>query len=224
MSGVNRIMLNNDMVFIDRNSYNQIWSVVINPTMEDYANRFSDIAIAHNAQEVIWQEYVKFNRHCKTQYMEDAGGKIDRHKVCACYMYAIVKANVMSCKLADSDTEQRYLALNENLAITVGMSLLRAFVLASIDSSEELSVEQKELYKSRIVGGIIFPACNHGVYRDNFASELHYSNLEQNYNILSLANTLFLLEIHTLETEVVHKQVKENGKKTKKKENKVERK
>lgn len=212
-----------DGIFMDRNSYNQIWSVVIKPTMEDYANRFSEIAIAHNAQEVIWQEYMKFNQHCKVQYMEDAGGKIDRHKVCACYMYAIVKANTMSCKLADSDTEQRYLALNENLAITVGMSLLRAFVLASIDSSEELSNEQKILYKSRITNGIIFPACNHGVYRENFASELHYSDLERNYNILSLANTLFLLEIHTLETEVVHKQGKKEKiprKKRKKKSNK----
>lgn len=210
MSGVNSIMLNNDGIFMDRNSYNQIWSLVIKPTMEDYTNRYSEIAIACNAQEVIWQEYMNFNRHCKVQYMEDVGGKIDRHKVCACYMYAIVKANTMSCKLADSDTEQSYLALNENLAITVGMSLLRAFVLASIDSSEELSTEQKELYKSRIADGIVFPACNHGVYRENFASELHYSDVERNYNILSLANTLFLLEIHTLETEVVHKQEKKS--------------
>ncbi len=96
------------------------------------------------------QEYMDFNRHCKTQYMEDSSGKIDRHKVCACYMYAIVKANIMSCKLADSDTERSYLALNENLAITVGMSLLRAFVLASIESSNELTTEEKELYKTRI--------------------------------------------------------------------------
>jgi len=123
-------------------------------------------------------------------------------------MYAIVKANVMSCKLADSDTEQSYLALNENLAITVGMSLLRAFVLASIDSSEGLSADEKELYKSRVANRIVFLQCNHGVYRENFVSELHYSDLEGKYNILSLANTLFLLEIHTLETEVVHKQEK----------------
>ena len=204
-------MFNSDGIFMDRNSYDHIWSVVIKPTMDDYMNRFSEIAIAYNAQEVIWQEYMKFNQHCKIHYMEDAGGKLDRHKVCACYMYAIVKAKVMSCKLADSDTEQRYLALNENLAITVGMSLLRAFVLASIDSSEELSGEEKKAYKLKIENGVLFPECNHGVYRDNFASELHYSDVERNYNILSLANTLFLLEAHTLETEAVHKQGKKDN-------------
>lgn len=203
-------MPNNDGILMDRMSYDQIWGMVIRPTIEDYEKRFSEIAVAHNAQEIIWQEYGKFNRHCKKQYMEDAGGKLDRHKVCACYMYAIVKSHVMSCRLADSDTEQSYLALNENLAITVGMSLLRAFILASIDSSEELADEKKELYKSKVDNGIVFPVCNHGVYRENFVSELHYSDLERNYNILSLANTLFLLETHTLETEAVHKQAKKN--------------
>lgn len=202
------MMTQNDNILIDRTSYDKIWSVLIKPTMEDYSNRFSEIVIAHNAQEVIWQEYVKFNKHCKLQYMQDMCGKLDRHKVCACYIYAIVKANVMSCKLADSDTEKSYLALNENLAITVGMSLLRAFVLTSIESSDHLTVSEKELYSSRIDNGVVFPECNHGIYRENFASELHYSDLERNYNILSLANTLFLLEIHTLETEAVHKQKK----------------
>lgn len=191
-------MFGDDGIFVDRNSYEHIWDVVIKPTMDNYANRFSEVAIANNAREVIWQEYVRFNHHCKSQYMENVDGKIDRHKVCACYMYAIVKANVMSCRLADSDTEQSYLALNENLAITVGMSLLRAFVLASIDSNEELTSDKKELYKSRIANGIVFPECNHGVYRENFVSELHYADLERNYNILSLANTLFLLSTDEL--------------------------
>ncbi|MDE6421663.1 MAG: hypothetical protein K2K87_14245 [Lachnospiraceae bacterium] len=204
-------MFNNDGILMDKASYEQIWQLVIRPTMEDYIKSFSEVMVAHNAQEVIWQEYEKFNRHCKMQYMADARGKLDRHKVCASYMFAIVKANVMSCRLADSDTEQSYLALNENLAITVGMSLLRAFILASIDSSEDLTEEEKKLYRTRVDNGIVFPECNHGVYRDNFVSELHFSNLEGNYNILSLANTLFLLETHTLETEAVHKQAKKSN-------------
>lgn len=82
---------------------------------------------------------MNFNRHAKLTYMQDAGSKLDRHKVCACYMYAIIKSNTLCCHLADSDTEQSYLALNENLAITVGMSILCAFVLSSINCNEELS-------------------------------------------------------------------------------------
>ncbi len=199
-------MLKKDEIFIDKNSYNDVWNIIISPTIRDYQNRFAEITVAHNAQEIIWEEYTKFNLHCKTTYMQDASGKLDRHKVCACYMFAIVKAGVLGCRLADSDTERSYLALNENLAITVGMSLLRAFVLSSIKSSEELPDNVKEIYRNRIDDGIVFPECNHGVYRENFVSELHYTNDERNYNVLSLANTLFLLEIHTLQTEVVHRQ------------------
>lgn len=208
-------MLDKDEIFIDRYSFEQIWDILVVPTMESYSNRFAEIVIAHNAREAVWNKYVKLNTHCKEIYMEDPTGKIDRHKVCACYMYAIVDANVMSCKLADSDTEERYLALNENLAITVGTSLLRAFVIVSINKSKELSEKEKEHFRTKIDNGIIFPECNHGTYRENFVSELHYSRLEHNYNILSLANTLFLLETHTLETEAVHK-VEQKGKKKKK--------
>ena len=180
--------------------------MVINPTIQDYQKRYAEIAVSHNAEEAIWQEYVYFNKHARLTYMQEVSGKLDRHKVCACYMYAIIKANTISCRLADSNTEESYLALNENLAITVGMSVLRAFVLSSINSSEELSAMTKETLKQRIDNGIVFPDCNHGDYRNNFATELHYTKKENNYNVISLANTLILLETHILQTEAIHKQ------------------
>lgn len=210
-------MSGNDDLLIDKGSYQHIWEQIIDPVIKDYQNRFAEVDVAHNAQDVIWQEYVRLNCHCKEYYMRDVGGRLDRHKVCACYMYAIIKASVLSCRLAEGNTEQRYLALNENLAITVGLSLLRAFVISSIDNSKELSKEEKDFYQSRIDGGIVFPQCNHGVYRENFASELHYTNEERNYNVLSLANTLFLLETHTLQIEAVSKQGKTVAKGQKKK-------
>lgn len=198
--------LRSDGFFTDKNSYIEIWNKLISPVIDDYSEHFADICVAHNASDVIWERYVYFNKHCKEMYMEDSTGKLDRHKVCACYMYAIVSAGVMSCKLADSDTEESYLALNENLAITVGMSLLRGFILSSIESSEQFTSVQKNELISMINDGIIFPDCNHGDYRKNFVAELHYTQLENRYNILSLANTLFLLETHTLKIDAIHKQ------------------
>lgn len=204
-------MLKSDDIFMDKASYQKIWKVVINPTIEDYKNRYAEIVVSHNAEEAIWQEYVGFNKHSKITYMQDMGGKLDRHKVCACYMYAIIKANTLSCRLADTDTERSFLALNENLAITVGMSVLRAFVLSSINSSEELTEEARDCLRKRIDDGVKFPDCNHGDYRNNFISELYYTKRENIYNVLSLANTLFLLETHTIQTEAVHKQGKNKG-------------
>lgn len=201
-------MVKDSGVFMDENSYQKIWDIVINPTIQDYQNRYAEITVSYNAKEAIWQEYIRFNEHSKLSYMRDVGGKLDRHKVCACYMYAIIKSNVLSCRLADSDTEEKYWTLNENLAITVGMSILRAFVLSSINTNEELAEETKKTLAARIDAGVLFPDCNHGDYRNNFVAELYYTKKEDNYNVLSLANTLFLLETHTLQVEAIHKQGK----------------
>ena len=209
-------MYENEEILADRESYLTIWKSLIYKVIQDYQERFMEVAMVENAMEYIWEEYCRFNYHCKAFYMQDANEKLDRHKVCACYMLAILKANVLSCRFVNSDREERYLSLNENLAITVGMSLLRAFILRSIDSNEKLTDEQKNNYKCLVDNGIVFPECNHGVYRENFAAELHHTRTENNYNILSLANTLYLLELHTLQTEAVHKQEKKNTKKEKK--------
>lgn len=142
--------------------------------------------------------------------MLNVGGKLDRHKVCACYMYAIIRADVLRCRLADSAGEECYLALNENLAITTGLSLLRAFAIASIVHSKRYTDEEKEEYRKRIDNGIIYPKCNYGDYRSSFAAELHYTRMENSYNVLSLANTLFLLETNTLRIEEANKQEEES--------------
>ncbi len=198
--------LKDDGFLVDKSSYQQLWEIVINPTIQDYSNRFAGICCAHDAENAIWKKYVYFNSHCKDRYMQDPSGKLDRHKVCACYMYAVMSANVLSCKLADSDDERKYLALNENLAITTGMSLLRAFILSAIDCSTNLPDDDKSRFRERVAEGIAFPECNHGAYRNNFAAELHYTQEENAYNVLALANTLFLLETYTLKRDAIYKQ------------------
>lgn len=203
-------MHNDNFVHIDRESYEDIWEKLINNQICYYQKRYSDISTSLNSKEEIWQEYVHFNLHCKKYYMQDCYGLLDRHKVCACYMYAIVKAEPLKSFLFDKKTNGKYFSLNEHLAITVGMSLLRAFVFSSIETNSQMPEQEKQGLYRKIDKGILFPECNHGNYRDNFVAELHFANEEKNYNILSLANTLFLLEIHTLQTEVVHRQGSRN--------------
>lgn len=202
MNGVVRMEPMSDTVSASRSSYDAIWKLVILPVIDSYRERYAGITVIPDAQEVIWERYLHFNRYCKTTYMLNPAGKLDRHKVCACYMYAIVSANVLGCTLAEKDTVAKYLTINEHLAITTGMSLLRAFTLSSIHCANTMSEEQKKTLTQRIDNGIRFPRCNHGNYRSNFASELHYTREENTYNILSLSNTLFLLEKYTLDVEV----------------------
>lgn len=191
--------MNSNKPYPDYEAYCDFWEMVISPLLGAYEEKYSGITIDKYAKEIIWTEYYRLNQLCKLYYMEEADGLLDRHKVCACYIYAIVKSQVMDCELAKTLRERRYLALNEQLAITAGLSLLRAYIESSIDANHELDDDKKKVFKTRISEGIKFPHTNHGTYRDNFASELHYTRESGYYNILSLSNTLFLLETYTLQ-------------------------
>ena len=128
--------------------------------------------------------------------MKSAEGKIDRHKVAACYIIAI--ATVKPMRLIKKD--ERYNAINETLALTVGFSLLRAFVIAAIKDKHGISEEESCRLIHKFENGIKLPngsLINHGTYLDNFASEIYFGVLEGNISILSIAHELYLLEVFT---------------------------
>ena len=191
----------------DRDSYETLWEEGILPLIRKYKTKVSGISVKDNAKELIWQEYNTFNKNCKQKYMRDTDERIDRHKVCACYIYAIVKAHPLEFSLM-TDSDDNYSIINEYIAIKTGLSLLRAYIIENASKNKELSEKQKSDIIGKVNQGIRIPDCNHGTYIENFASELHYTYTEGNYNILSLANTLFLLEIHTIQSEVLRNRKK----------------
>lgn len=184
----------------DRESYERVWEA-IKQIVEQYRKQHPEIRanIRNDAKESIWNEYVKFNRKCRESYMKEGLDRLDRHKVCSCYIFAIIKAGLFDGN--SSDGEKRLL-LDEKIALTLGFSLHREFIVAAIDESEYSPIEKKNL-KDKVAEGIKLPSTNHGKYRENFEIELYYTKLENNYNILSLANTLYLLETLTLETDAI---------------------
>jgi len=183
---------------LDRASYDVIWDEVINKEIEKYKSQFAGIRVKVGAKELIWTEYERFNQHCKRLYMKKSVERLDRHKVSAAYIYAVVRAQVLDCDFYDG-AEDGYLTLNENLAISVGLSVLCGFIDYKIDNSEKISSERKEELKALISSGIVFPKCNHGSYRENLVNELHYTYYEGSYNLLCLADKLFLLEVYSLQ-------------------------
>ena len=112
--------------------------------------------------------------------MKDPNKKLDRHKVSACYILAIVKASpiIFNELLA----EDKFYTVNEEIALTVGLSVLRSF--CSTDKSYPVSLPYDFTY----------PVASHGDYRENFVVELYFTKKEGNYNILSLSHTLYLFE------------------------------
>lgn len=181
---------------ISQKAYRKIWIHLIEPIIDGYRKLYYPLNVDEKAYEIIYNNYTDFKNHTRTCYMENPKGLLDRHKVCACLIYSIVKSSVISQNISSNIDSQKYSTINEDLALTVGLSLLRAFVISSIQDSK-LKHDEKENLKKKYENGFSFPQSNHGEYRKNFLSELHYTKLESNYNILSLSQSLFLLETYT---------------------------
>ena len=126
--------------------------------------------------------------------------RIDRHKVAACYMIAIAYVSPMRFDTSIIQGSKKHYIVNELLAITVGLSILRAFILAAIDASE-IKNESKITLKNRIMSGLMTPDgkfVHHGEYALNYANELYYSVKDGKCCILSIAHELYLLELFSL--------------------------
>lgn len=184
----------------NRESYELIWERVISKELDNYQSLYVNcIELIPNVKEEIWGKYVSLNTFCKTNYMKSPKDKIDRHKVAACYMIAIAMLRPMRF-VEKVDNQEVPLAINETLAITVGLSLVRAFAIASIRENENINQDDADALVAKFENGIKVPEerlVNHGVYLDNYANEIHFATSEGKVCILSLAHELYLLEVIT---------------------------
>lgn len=190
-------MINSNILHPNENSYNVIWDRLIAKEIEKYKGFFSGVNVISNGKQLIWDRYQNINYRFKESYMRDSSKPLDRHKVSAAYIYAIEWAHILSLEMVD-ENPLIYHTLNENLAISVGLSLLSSYILMKLDKSTKLSDAKKHTYINRLNNGIRLPKCNHGNYRSNFVGELHFTYKEGNYNLLGLSDKLFLLETYTL--------------------------
>lgn len=183
----------------DRSSYETIWDKVIRPEIFNYQTRYTNcIELIPDLKEEIWKKYVSLNAYCRHNYMISSVEKLDRHKVAACYMVAIATLKPMRF-VKKIDGEDIPLAINETLAITVALSIVRAYAMAAIMQHTKDKAIQDTL-AAKFDAGIKMPdgdLVNHGDYLDNYANELNFAISEGKICILSIAHELYLLEVIT---------------------------
>ncbi len=186
---------------LDSKSYDKIWSKKILPLLRFYCEKYNYIQLSKTEKEIkddIWENYAELNNRCRN-YMKSDIERLDRHKVSSCYILAIIKSNPLCEKGNDTDTDTVFVA-SEQLAISVGLKILQEFLLSKYDRNNNLkSTEKYEKDKAIFDNGFVFPGhdeVEHGDYRNNFAIELYFTAKEQDYNILSLSHSLYLLEIY----------------------------
>lgn len=168
-----------------KETYEVIWRDGIRIKAEQIVNENLGIVVFDfQAKDRIFKEYCKLRDYTKVSFMRNADGLLDRHKVCACLILAIVKSKPLVYEEHDSDMKKIF---NENLAMTVGLSLLFNFIIsANSDNSKWL--------KDRFC----FPITERdATYQELLCLMLYYDVKNRQYSILALANILFMIEEYT---------------------------
>lgn len=184
----------------DRGSFEKIWEEIIWCEIKDYRKAYPEcIALIPDVKEEIWNRYVELNTFVKINYMSSQTEVLDRHKVAACYMVAISLVRPMRF-VKKIDNRSIPLAINEQMAITVGLSIVRAYVIAGIMKDSTLGEIEKSSLLEKFDNGLYTPDSVmvwHGSYIDNYVNELAFAAAHGKLFVLSLAHELYLLEVVT---------------------------
>mgnify|MGYP007101890801 CR=1 FL=1 len=193
----------------DKDAYEKLWAKVIGKAIERYAN-LRGIRVRKNARKRIWSAYESFNAHASDTYMTSNEIELDRHKVAACYMCAVLWA--MPLKIDEQEVERRAdLRANERLSLEVGLSVLQSFLKAIVTEEDFLAFLSEDSWaKAHVIQGTKqevselvarvdqgiekWPLSGHGTYVGAVLSMLVFMRVERNYNILCIALILFHLE------------------------------
>lgn len=191
--------IDSDDVKRDSGAYDNLWDGAIKPKI-DLLCECGDVQMRPSAKDDIWAEYCRFNVLASERYTKNPSHRLDRHKVAACYMCAILKSMplVVADYAALSDRDKAM--SNERLAVTVGSSVLCNFLHSVIDEVEGLDEAQKEAAKVEVRQGIKFPKTGHGTYLGNLLDCFSSMQTEDDYNLPLMFHLAFLWEPWILTT------------------------
>lgn len=179
-----------------------IWNNLIFPTYESYNKKTGNLVCAPNSSDEIAEYYEELLAHAKTHYMENRENLLNRHKVAAALMIAILKVKPIKKAhpmyfLPDENGEITIWPYNEALAVTVALSILRAFILKRAEYAFSGKCVPKNLFEKvckqdNIIFANEFPLERRE--RDEWEYELYQVRQEGAYNLLSMAHILAQME------------------------------
>lgn len=167
-------------------TFNTIWTDGIVVEAKNIVNDNAGFVIFNEkTKEAILDRYNELNKMCKTHFMFHSDGLLDRHKVCASLIIAIVQIRPLTSD-RPTDSFGDYYAFNEKLAFRVALSVLASYVNHARNDEK--------------IDRFIFPEMKNTdeQYEDVFCKMIRLDNCYNQLSVLSIANILFLLERYTL--------------------------
>lgn len=172
-----------------KETYEILWKNGIKAKAEQIVkDNAGKVVFDSEAKERIFNEYCKLRDYTKVSFMRNQDGLLDRHKVCACLILAIIKSKPMVYE-DNEDCFGMKSIFNENLAMTVGLSLLYNFIIAADSGNDKW-----------LKNGFDFPSTEterDATYQELLCLMLYYDIKNNQYSILALSNILFMIEAYT---------------------------
>lgn len=148
------------------------------------------IKVRSRAKRKIFMYYQRKRDSIKRNYMEKTAVSLDRHKVAACMVYAVLKSRVLKVNEFIPHLPDRLLLANEYLAVYVGVNIIEQYRRA--DGLK--GVKEK----------LVFPITYHeqagqdSVFINNLCKGLYYSRRKINtLDIFAYSNIYFFIEKYT---------------------------
>ena len=183
-------------------TYAQIRKVVIEPAFNSLQDSYGGIIFPEYSHTEIRSYYEDLLGYAKRHYMANQEGLLNRHKVSAALMIAILKAKPIKkvdaiYYTANESGESTAWPFNESLAITVALSVLRCFIKARVYYAFSGKLVSKHIFEDVckedleiFAGGV--PISQQEL--DDWEWELYQVRQDGAYNVLAIAHILSNLE------------------------------
>lgn len=197
-----------------REKFDEIWGSIIEPIFGEMESQrdigHEGIYIRASARKKVYSEYQKQKTFLKLNYMQNPKTHLDRHKIAACMLYAIVKVQPVVIKkktiwekfICKNKLKPEYSLLNEYLGFYTALSIVESFSEYQFEKDKKANVTLQSQRKR-----ITLPrTTNDEDYVYNTCLDLYFSKKKNKVNILTLANVFFLLEVGDFEPVMGKKQ------------------
>lgn len=173
--------------------YDELWKNLILPCFNSLIKRYPSLQFNESGlKQKISQEYAHRRKYVHG-LMQDAKGRIDRHKVAAAFTFIIIKLSPITASILRTDPNWPiYKLINEAAAIGIAFGIVKDFIISQAKQSGNNNFD--EIYAQ----GFRMPECDHNKkYVLHLYRLLYNERREEKEPILFLAHILFLIEKYT---------------------------
>lgn len=163
------------------------WNEIINRKITQLMLDYGDLVCLETSKNEIRSYYEETLLYAKNHYMINSEGLLNRYKVAAAMMIAILKAKPIkkaAAKYYIEDSDKWI--FNEQVALNTGLKIVRNFIITEIlEAGGPKNLEERILYH-RFLKSLPLER----VERERWEIELYYIRQEGAYSLLSLAHEL----------------------------------